>query len=304
MTRAVFVAVVAILAGFLAYTAADAQINDHLHCFKIKDELNARVDVTLDGAQFGLFQDCRVKVKGRQFCVPADKLVTEPDPDLSPLPLVGEELRDDRICYKVKCPKLDPPIAPQEVSDQFGTRIVRGFKTATLCAPAVKGIEFCNDGLVNTVGEQCDGADLGGNDCTTLGFGGGTLACDGCSFDTTGCTFCPAGGGWLGVACWYLGAPGESCDDTCTAVGLTYDSTTKSYAGSGGNLAQCVAVLSALGADVGTNRGDADGCGTGQTPQYIGCFSYPTEPDYGRCPDDPTDGPSSVAGYARACACQ
>jgi hypothetical protein len=39
------------------------------------------------------------------------------------------------------------------------------------------------------MGEQCDGADLQGFDCSTLGLGSGTLACDPvtCTFDTSMC---------------------------------------------------------------------------------------------------------------------
>lgn len=46
----------------------------------------------------------------------------------------------------------------------------------------------CGDGMV-VPGEQCDGADLQGFDCASLGLGGGTLACDPvtCSFDTSMC---------------------------------------------------------------------------------------------------------------------
>jgi hypothetical protein len=37
-------------------------------------------------------------------------------------------------------------------------------------------------------GEDCDGADLGGEDCTTLGFPGGAIGCNpDCTFDTSGC---------------------------------------------------------------------------------------------------------------------
>lgn len=46
----------------------------------------------------------------------------------------------------------------------------------------------CGNGVVDS-GEQCDGADLAGADCSTLGFAGGTLAClAACAFDQTGCT--------------------------------------------------------------------------------------------------------------------
>lgn len=40
--------------------------------------------------------------------------------------------------------------------------------------------------------EQCDGSDLGGQTCVSLGYYGGTLACKAdCTFDTSGCTTVP-----------------------------------------------------------------------------------------------------------------
>ncbi|MEM6995638.1 MAG: hypothetical protein AAF721_34320 [Myxococcota bacterium] len=46
----------------------------------------------------------------------------------------------------------------------------------------------CGDGVVSP-GEQCDGADLQGFDCSSLGLAGGTLNCDAvtCTFDTSMC---------------------------------------------------------------------------------------------------------------------
>lgn len=45
----------------------------------------------------------------------------------------------------------------------------------------------CNDGVRDEV-EECDGSDLGGEDCGSLGFSGGTLACaEDCSFDLRAC---------------------------------------------------------------------------------------------------------------------
>lgn len=77
---------------------------------------------------------------------------------------------------------------------------------------------MCGDGMAD-VGEDCDGADLAGADCTTLGFAGGTLACDGaCTFDTSGCTTC--GDGVIDA--------GEDCDGvdlggaTCASVGMGF----------------------------------------------------------------------------------
>src|SRR5262249_27344865 len=59
--------------------------------------------------------------------------------------------------------------------------------------------------------EQCDGADLAGQSCQSLGFTSGTLACGRtCVFDTSGCAFC--GDGVVGA--------GEQCDPP---NGLTCD---------------------------------------------------------------------------------
>lgn len=45
----------------------------------------------------------------------------------------------------------------------------------------------CGDGAKNAT-ELCDGSDLGGETCATLGYDGGLLACrEYCTFDTTGC---------------------------------------------------------------------------------------------------------------------
>lgn len=58
-----------------------------------------------------------------------------------------------------------------------------GFDTSS-CVAAT-----CGDGAVNQPSEECDGADLDGQDCDDLpGFDGGTLGCTGgCEFDTSMC---------------------------------------------------------------------------------------------------------------------
>jgi cysteine-rich repeat protein len=84
----------------------------------------------------------------------------------------------------------------------------------------------CGDGLVDA-GEDCDGANLAGQDCLTAGAGdSGTLACAAdCTFDTAGCTVTPGNG---------IRFPGvEQCDDGnatagdgCDAAGVLEDLTT------------------------------------------------------------------------------
>ncbi len=58
--------------------------------------------------------------------------------------------------------------------------------------PAIEPDATCGNGIIEA-GEQCDGANLGGETCATLGEGEGTLACDSvmCEFDVSMC-FVPA----------------------------------------------------------------------------------------------------------------
>jgi hypothetical protein len=47
-------------------------------------------------------------------------------------------------------------------------------------------ITNCGDGVVDE-GEECDGSNLNGKDCTDFGFTSGTLKCTNCTFDTSDC---------------------------------------------------------------------------------------------------------------------
>ncbi len=69
----------------------------------------------------------------------------------------------------------------------------------------------CGDGILQE-GEVCDGAELAGASCETLGYGGGTLACaaDCGALDASGCVS-TCGNGVLET--------GETCDDDNTAAG-------------------------------------------------------------------------------------
>jgi hypothetical protein len=57
--------------------------------------------------------------------------------------------------------------------------------------PSLQCGSTCGDGL-RTAQEQCDGTDLGGATCTSLGYLSGMLACTaGCAFDTSNCAPAP-----------------------------------------------------------------------------------------------------------------
>jgi hypothetical protein len=134
LTVACLAALLTVLGGGKAY----AQF-DHLKCYKAKDQKlfkKSRASITALQTQFGVAEDCQIKPKAKLFCVPASKIVTMIEDGMDN-PFPAEELTFDRLCYKVKCPKVE--IGPEEVSDQFGTRQLGKFKAAMLCTPAVKG---------------------------------------------------------------------------------------------------------------------------------------------------------------------
>lgn len=72
----------------------------------------------------------------------------------------------------------------------------------------------CGDGSVNTPDEQCDGGDLGGTTCASLGHAGGSLGCSpACRFDTSACDGdgFPASGQ---TSCWSITGTPIDCAGT------------------------------------------------------------------------------------------
>lgn len=104
----------------------------------------------------------------------------------------------------------------------------------------------------------------------------------------------PCAGALVGGFCWYLGATGESCDTVCTNQALSCDPATISYAGSGGTLAQCDAVMDVL-------YGPGAAADTLSSGSNVGCFLYAGLFAY----RDPLGTTCAAAepGLARACAC-
>ncbi|PYQ01026.1 MAG: hypothetical protein DMF82_20555, partial [Acidobacteria bacterium] len=86
---------------------------------------------------------------------------------------------------------------------------------------ALSRVPFCGDGAANLPAETCDGTDLRGATCGSLGLGTGTLACTAsCTLDTTGCTGPPRCGDGV------INLPSEACDgadlggESCVGLGL------------------------------------------------------------------------------------
>ena len=154
----------------------------------------------------------------------------------------------------------------------------------------------CGNGVIEG-SEECDWGTVGGATCYSATGGtrrNGILGCTAgsCTFDTSSC--CTPVGGF----CWFLGAVGQSCDATCTANGLVYNSATDTYAGSSGSDANCNAVLDALGVPAGTLM-------QWDWHSGLGCFQCVSCGDVIRFREtsNPTNGGASEATVRRACAC-
>lgn len=71
----------------------------------------------------------------------------------------------------------------------------------------------CGDGIVGGT-EHCDGGDLAGQTCASVGFDGGTLGCSlDCTFDTSACLLDGDGDGYFAED-----RGGDDCDDTDPAI--------------------------------------------------------------------------------------
>lgn len=100
-----------------------------------------------------------------------------------------------------------------------------GLSCTASCAfetSACSALPVCGDGVRNAAGEFCDGVDLGGSSCPSLGFTGGALSCaTDCSFNAAACTgtaaYCGDGA---------VNRPTEQCDrgdfagQSCGSLGL------------------------------------------------------------------------------------
>jgi hypothetical protein len=203
---------------------------------------------------------------------------------------------------------------PAACLDAVSATAIQDFVTASTDAIAgalVDGgvLPECGDDSVNVAGEQCDGSDLDGYSCASLGHLGGSLGCDAsCNFDVSGCADCfSLGGVDVGGFCWFLGTATD-CNATCASAGLTYSAATLTYAGSSGTLAQCYEVMDALGqtSPPFTDVGDLDCLSNANIAvSGIGCaVTGPSFPLRIRCTATPTVASASHSDLSRACACE
>lgn len=105
------------------------------------------------------------------------------------------------------------------IGDEIRRSIEDCAETSASIVSGSARVPTCGDGAINVAGEICDGPDLGGMSCTSLGFTGGTLTCTtACRFETSACTnsSCAA------TSPGYTAPNGCTCADTWTYSGNTY----------------------------------------------------------------------------------
>jgi len=95
--------------------------------------------------------------------------------------------------YRVRVVALrDEVEVRSQVVDLLDVEVIDGETTSIPLNPDLEQpvsieVPVCGDGVAQA-GEWCDASDLAGNDCESLGNGGGVLVCaDDCTFDTSGC---------------------------------------------------------------------------------------------------------------------
>ncbi len=115
---------------------ADAQPFDHLKCHKVKDPHKIKGTFDPAPALQPAFEDAGCKIgRAKLFCVPTEKnnVATQPPPFFPGLG--GQDLTNDFLCYRAKCPALPPDT---DVTDQFIDRTLTKMKTQLFCTPAYK----------------------------------------------------------------------------------------------------------------------------------------------------------------------
>jgi len=86
-----------------------------------------------------------------------------------------------------------------------------------IALPAEAKRPVCGNGVVEGA-ELCDGSNLAGQTCESLGFSGGTLACSGCTFDTSACVAGASCGNGLVEGYEECDAPADAnCPGQCSA---------------------------------------------------------------------------------------
>ena len=118
-------------------SAQEEPTRDHLACYKVSDpsrfEATLNLDVGFEAETVGVgdLTGCSANLKSLRLCVPVAKTVTLTDATI--LPVIGQDLVNGFLCYKMKCPKADA--LEVDVADQFGSRTITVGSAVMICTP-------------------------------------------------------------------------------------------------------------------------------------------------------------------------
>ena len=178
--------------------------------------LEPSVLLTVDGGSGGRAGQLEVVAHERLDVQSLATLSALPDGASALVYRVDESIAPDAVLRPTFTLVTDPTLSPcpecgNGVTDPFEDCDGRGTcPPGGVCLPPGNPAECTCAATCGSVagiqpGEDCDGAELGGASCTSLGFTGGTLACNpDCTFDTSRCAADVCGDGLVG--------PTEQCD--------------------------------------------------------------------------------------------
>jgi len=162
----------------------------------------------------------------------------------------------------------------------------------------------CGNGIIDA-DEDCDFGAPGDQTCDGATAGAapyGTVSCGaGCTSSTSSCFACP--GKNFGGSCWRFGAQGASCTDTCANVGMSYDSATKTFAGSDGTAENCSALAQAIFSSYTSPPAPTPWSYTSFTSTGVGCSLVNGAPPHIYRDTNPTLGDATNSSFSRFCAC-
>jgi len=230
---------------------------DELVCYRVKDSQHleglARF-LPRQSPPFPVPAGCKVRLTAREFCIPAAAKFGSVAPagprsgaEAIEAALAGNEIRDDYLCYAIRCPKSDRPGA-LGIEDRFGARKIGAFRPVRICVPARKLL----------TPRCCDPAGEPGTH-------GNATCVEGASCCADGTWQCNAGDGSSSCA-----VPGRVCESCCDPLEMP---------GRGGAPA-CIEGASCC-ADGTWRCNDAGGgstCGAGGVVCKGGCCDSALEP--------------------------
>ena len=118
---------------------------------------------------------------------------TDPGSSSESTGVVGPMCGNDVIEGAEICDGADLGDATDCAAVMLGDGEVSCNEDCTLNLEGCSGMPMCGNDLIEG-NEQCEGPDLAGDTCESLGYVAGTLVCDGlCNFDVTGCESCGNG---------------------------------------------------------------------------------------------------------------